>query len=731
MSNRSDHVSDRDQFINDIINELSRQHMTINNLNNLNNNNNNNTFSGSDPLSKITLAISYTDYDIYNKLCFDYPLVIDKDLNILIESLFKMISGNNNNGINSDNENNSTQSLINVFSLSDKFIENIHYLCSSNHSISSSSSSSTIDRVDHTPNKTLNESSKTITMDINSHHTISTSRSSSLSSSSSHVLAAIIYLCLPTYILKVPSAHVLYKILGIDTSPMSSSSSSSVDWLLVIERYHYIFMSSSMTVFVSSESDDSNDSSSSNRSRNKHDISDVLVRYNCIDSLYQSMEVLSRFITSANECLQHRNISLSGRNNVDNNDYDIHEYMNKINYHNDNVYVRDQLLSSSSSLLSSSSHVSLEQCLTNILNLTTSSSSSNNREEDTKSHGDNNYNSSSSSPSSSLWKILSYTYRLMKQVWMHHIYLYRDIMIFYPSLCTYSHIKQLFDGLIHTNTYSNVTCTNTTTSTTIFNTHSITHSAVLSSSLSSSSKSMSFPINLFIILISDLSNYFTSDKLREDCHSSNRDMMSISRAIDVLKSYLDDDNGKKLSLYTDICQQKLKIIINDIDNNNNNNNINHNHHYHQQQHKHNNNNNTSSASRNAIDEVISHLLDIAGLYIANNNNNYYNNNNNVLNMSTIQQYISMINNNNHQHHYQQQSTSHRNGSIVSNSTTYNADRLLTSRLLPCLLSVFCDSLEHRDSSRSSSSSSDDDDDDDDGDNHHKEQKSTHNDRKNR
>ena len=30
MSNRSDHLSDRDQFINDIINELSRQHMTMN-----------------------------------------------------------------------------------------------------------------------------------------------------------------------------------------------------------------------------------------------------------------------------------------------------------------------------------------------------------------------------------------------------------------------------------------------------------------------------------------------------------------------------------------------------------------------------------------------------------------------------------------------------------------------------------------------------------------------------
>ena len=103
------------------------------------------------------------------------------------------------------------------------------------------------------------------------------------------------------------------------------------------------------------------------------------------------------------------------------------------------------------------------------------------------------------------------------------------------------------------------------------------------------------------------------------------------------------------------------------------------------------------------------------------------NDNNILNMLTIQQYISIINKN-LQHHHQQQSTSHRNGSIVSYSTTYNADRLLTSRLLPCLLSVFCDSLEHRDSSRSSSSSSDDDGGDD---NHHKEQKSTHNDLKKR
>ena len=716
MSNRSDHLSDRDQFINDIINELSRQHMTINignnTLNNINSNDNNkidndnNTFSGSsDPLSKITLAIAYTDYEIYNKLCFDYPLVIDKDLNILIESLFIMISGNNNNN---NNNNNSTQSLINVFSLSDKFIDNIHYLCSSNHS-KSPSSSSTIDHVDHTPNTTTNETSKTITLNINSHHTTSTSRSSS---SSSHFLAAIVYLCLPIYILKLPSADVLYKILGIDTSPMSSSSSSSVDWLLVIERYHYLFMSSSMALFVSSESDD-NDSSSS---RNKHDISDVLVRYNCIDSLYKSIEVLNRFITSANVCLQRRNISSSDRNgdknDTDDDDNDIHEYMNKMNYHNDNVYVRDQSLSSSSSsLLSSSAHVSLEQFLTNILNLTISCSGN---KEDTKCRGDKNNNSSTS-----LWKILSYTYRLMKQVWMHHIYLYRDIMMFYPSLCTYSYIKHLFDGLLNTNSCSNLTYTNTTPTSTTFNSHSIT-SAALSSSLSSSStKSMSFSINLFIILISDLSNYFTSYKLREDGHSSNRDMMSISRAIDVLRSYLDDDNGIKLSLYTDLCQQKLKIFINDIDNNNNSN-INHNHH-HNNDNNNNNSNNYSATSRNAIDEVIKHLLDIAGLYIANNNDN------NILNMLTIQQYISIINKN-LQHHHQQQSTSHRNGSIVSYSTTYNADRLLTSRLLPCLLSVFCDSLEHRDSSRSSSSSSDDDGGDD---NHHKEQKSTHNDLKKR
>ena len=236
---------------------------------------------------------------------------------------------------------------------------------------------------------------------------------------------------------------------------------------------------------------------------------------------------------------------------------------------------------------------------------------------------------------------------------------------------------------------------------------------------------MSFSINLFIILISDLSNYFTSYKLREDGHSSNRDMMSMSRAIDVLRSYLDDDNGIKLSFYTDMCQQKLKIIINDIDNNNNRN-INHNHY-----HNDNNNNNNSATSRNASDEVVKHLLDIAGLYIANNNYND-NNNNNVLNMLTIQQYI----NKNLQHHHQQKNTSHRNGSIVSNSMTYYADRLLTSRLLSCLLSVFCDSLEYRDSSsrrRSSSSSSDDDDDfnDDDDYNHHKEQKSTHNDLKKR
>lgn len=157
---------------------------------------------------------SRTDIEIYTKLCYDFPLITDNELNQLSQSLHEILTTSTLTTTNTNLIN-----LIDSFVISDIFLDNIKYLCD-------------------VSNSKITESTATSSTDIERKNM------------SQYKLAMLIYFQLPYYILNL-NIMQLCKLFCIEMAHF--------EWWTVLQRYCDVVENSSVTVLTGLTSKDLQD----------------------------------------------------------------------------------------------------------------------------------------------------------------------------------------------------------------------------------------------------------------------------------------------------------------------------------------------------------------------------------------------------------------------------------------------------------------------------------------
>ena len=204
--------SARDQFLADIILELSRQR-------------------DEDSHAFMGLKGRLTACEVFRKLCFDYPLVEPEDLHTFstdLESLLMRSATVSRTAVRV-----SSDSLLKEFYLHSTFVENIQNMCTS------------VDTSEHAASPvdvaTSEASSSTVhfpSSDVSPSHSPSKSMVSA-----KHSIAAALCISLPNYLLNSTKPEILRILFG----PASSGSSSSVGWAGIVKSLHGLVLQGSVS----------------------------------------------------------------------------------------------------------------------------------------------------------------------------------------------------------------------------------------------------------------------------------------------------------------------------------------------------------------------------------------------------------------------------------------------------------------------------------------------------